>query len=265
MVKSLQKILSAHTKKLQKDIALMCAGADEEVIHEFRVGFKKLRALLRLTGKLKMPLSVKELYNYAGKVRELQLLQKQLLLLHATTDLPAYYSLLENRLKQAIVLLNEKAIKQNKNDLILLSDNCPSEITGKAVNFFITKKITALTKILKQPSKTDEQIHSARKLVKDLLYTFHTIEESGLYKEMDTYLKLTEHLHQLGNELGLFQDWCTMLTHLSLNAFRTLPVPEKNILKKTRTQYLKVKREAKSIILSQLHEVNQLLHEKNSG
>lgn len=240
----------------------MSISDDEELIHEFRVAFKKSRAVIRLTGNLKIPSSLKELYTDAGKVRELQLLKKQLLTSAIANRLPHFNSRIDREVKQAVNLLKEKAADDYKNDLSELINRSPEKLSGKQIQKFIDKQYASLHQAIQLPYKKDEDIHEVRKIIKDLTYALHALEQM---KEAEFYLssKQKQTLHHISFELGIFQDWCTVLSYLSLTKLRTLPDDEKEVLKKTRAKFLKTKQEAKAIILHQLNEFSPLLSNFN--
>jgi CHAD domain-containing protein len=252
-VKPLHKIVSAHIKKLQHNILLMNNAIDEDLIHEFRVEFKKIRAVVRLSGAFKIPSLVKDLYAAAGKVRELQLLKKQLLTSYTNDDLPQFYNRLSNEFEQAVSSLKEKTTLDYQKDLNELINNIPEKLTGRQIQKFIDKQSAALNELIQLPRKKDENIHDVRKIIKDLMYVFHALEQMEA-EEFYLSSKEKQTLRNISEELGMFQDWCTLLSYLSLTKLRSLPEEEKQILKKIREIFLKTKQEAKSIILHQLNQ-----------
>lgn len=233
----------------------MSTGSDEELVHEFRVQFKKIRAIVRLTGNLKTPPSLKELYTAAGKVRELQLLKNQLFNIQSVDQLPQFYAFIDNQISITINTLKNKAANGYEKEIETLLNNAKEHLTTKQVQKFIDKKTAALDHKAHGANKADSTIHDARKIIKDLIYSFHTLEEMELEK---FYLSSAEKefLHTISIELGIFQDWCTILSYLSLTKLRSLPEAEKQALKKIRVNFLRTKREAKAIIIHQLNELS---------
>ncbi|RTL58812.1 MAG: CHAD domain-containing protein [Sphingobacteriales bacterium] len=252
-MKSLHKILSLHCKKINKTIVQIRSSSDEELIHDFRVQFKKIRAIIRLTGNLKTPSPLKNLYAAAGKVRELQLLKNQLQKIQPVDGLSQFYNFINQQIYSSLECLKNIAVNDYKKDLEMLVANADDYLTVRQVKKFTHKKTEDLKKIFQLPRKTDKSIHDARKIIKDLVYSFHTLEETGVD---GFYLSPAEKefLLTISTELGIFQDWCTIISHLSLTKLRSIPTDEKLILKKIREGFLKAKQEARSIILPQLNE-----------
>ncbi|MBI2729854.1 MAG: CHAD domain-containing protein [Sphingobacteriales bacterium] len=250
-MKSLRKIISAHIKRLQGYIVLMQTGADEDVIHDFRVEFKKIRAVLRLAGKPKIPQLLKQLYASAGRVRELQLQKHAMLKQTTAAELPGYFSLLNNQLSFAVNTLQENAGVNYDNMFALLLKKSQTGVPLKQVKAFLLQKTNTLAQLIQQRNKKDGDIHEIRKQVKDILYSFRTMEQ------LEIKINITEEdkaaFHTLSDSLGKFQDWVALLSPLKLSMFRSLPENEKQFIRNTRADLMRIKKEAREIIISELN------------
>lgn len=253
-MKSLHKILSAHIKKLQRFIVLMEAEAGEEVVHDFRVEFKKLRALLRLSNKTPTPPALKVLYAAAGRLRELQLQQQAMQQKVPANKAPGFYTVLNKQLQFAADTLKQKAGINYDKVFNKIAGKFPKNLSEKQIRSFLHKKKAALLTLVQLRNKKDEDIHEARKLVKDIMYSFHTIEQLKLTGAVSLTAEDKLRLHILSDELGKFQDCCTLLSLLKLSKYRLLPEAEKNLLRQTRVSFMALKQETKKTILIQLNE-----------
>ena len=251
------KILLLHIKKLKGYISLVTFETKEEIIHELRVEFKKTRALLRLAdgdnNKLKVPKVLKEFYTAAGRVRELQLQQQLIKDCCGEDNLPAYFKILSAQLLFATSVLKEKAREEGLDkSLLLIKKNFPYKITAKTVKTFISQKAKDLLTALAIKNKKDDDIHGARKIIKDLMYTFNNLRILQMQSVIHLSAEDEKKIHTLGAELGIFQDQCNALALLRLSMFRNLPANEKEILKATRAGWMATKIELRKTIIQKL-------------
>jgi CHAD domain-containing protein len=76
---------------------------NKDAIHEWRVDYKKLRALIRLGAehkkKLEIPSSLKEVYSVAGEIRDRQMQMERMLQWFGNETLfpPSYTSMLQKK------------------------------------------------------------------------------------------------------------------------------------------------------------------------
>ena len=262
---SIEKILSAHLKEFQEIFLLVTYDADQKTIHDLRVEYKKSRAIIRLAGasknKLKIPPSIKDFYGAAGRARELQLQQQKMKALVEDSALPVYFNLLQKQLTFAITALKEKATALDvEKTLNSITRKFSKKISVSGVKDFINKKAKALLVILEKKNKKDNEVHEIRKIIKDLMYTFHTLQTINLHTAVPLSSTEENLFHELANELGLFQDKCNALALLRMSMFRNLPEDEKSTLKLIRANWMKEKIESRKKVLNKLLSASPFLH-----
>jgi CHAD domain-containing protein len=171
----IQEILKKRISKIAGLCENIGHADDKEVIHQFRVSVKKLRALLRLlnSGNLnhnaKLTLSFKELYHIAGNIRDNDLtlirLTKQKLPFRSYSDMLhsniVHYREEWHRHYAASIL--EKL--ENK-----ITANLPTELHPGTLNTFISVALDDLAELCEKPLLSNDEIHTIRKKMKDLFY-----------------------------------------------------------------------------------------------
>lgn len=174
---------------MEKNLILIQRSADNlEVIHNFRVAYKKTRALIRLchtgdSGKaVKIPTELGDIYDRAGKVRRLQLYYYSLLpYLSKSNRLPPgilkNIEQLRHQLNRAISKLNIRKVMRS------ITSEAPKRMSGKILKKFIRRKIKTVKRILRQPVTSDRKLHTVRKGLKDILYISNFFSLS-LYKRL---------------------------------------------------------------------------------
>ncbi|MGN6567377.1 MAG: CHAD domain-containing protein [Flavipsychrobacter sp.] len=214
---AIEKIFSDKADKLEKLAKDIAPKFKEEDIHQFRVEVKRLRSLLRLLSinrkkEFKIPKKFKRLYDIAGEIREMQLEQKRLKELNA--NLPSYYIYMEDTINKQRQLwekhYNKKAIDSLKEKLESFDiDN----VDPKLMVDFINKKLKDL-KTINEGEPDNEQIHTHRKEVKDMLYNIKLAEKEWK-KGFEAIDKLSiKELDALSDVIGNYNDERIILDHL---------------------------------------------------
>jgi CHAD domain-containing protein len=259
-VKTLHQVFTSHIKKMNAYLTPAKNG-EEDAIHDLRVEYKKLRALLRLcqsaSRKLNIPNAVKDLYASAGRVRELQLQMQNILQETDASTLPGYMAVSGNQLNFSVADLKEKAAIDVKDVFSRIEKKLPKKINAKESAGFLQKKIKKLSSIVQIRNKKDEDLHDARKTVKDILYTTHQLE----LMQVKTSFSADEYklIHELSDELGKFQDRCSALSMLRLSMFRNLPDEEKKILRQVRVKWMALKQDERKNLVKKLPATTALL------
>lgn len=253
-----KKIIRLRFRRLKRYATHIKEKAGTEDIHAFRVEVKKLRAFVRLLqegqDKIKIPRPLKKAYRKAGLVRSLQL-HRQIIkdARDKPEGLPVQYlkqvdkkiSAAKKDLKQALqpALLRRAKAKMEK--------KLQGALRQAAVREFYQKKLTAVRDMFSAASMDDEQWHTTRKILKDILYNAKTFEADlsrrfpvqGWNKDkQDAYTTLTD-------ELGKFQDSSTELLHLQSSPYGIKPMERKAVLALRRRQ-----RQLKRRLLQSLKE-----------
>ncbi|MGE5105986.1 MAG: CHAD domain-containing protein [Sphingobacteriales bacterium] len=260
---SLEKLISAHLKAFREYFFLVKIDANPKIVHDLRVEYKKSRSIIRLirTGKnkLKIPPLLKDFYAAAGRVRELQLQEQTMKDVVSNPELPAYFNLLQKQLTFAITTLKEKStVVDIEKSLHSITKKFPKKISAIQALGFINNKAASLLFIFEKKNKKDADIHEIRKIIKDLMYSFHTLESINLKYVIPLSASEEKIFHELANELGLFQDKCNALALLRMSMFRNLPEEEKSSLRLIRSTMMKGKIESRKNVLNKLLSASPL-------
>ena len=213
----IRKILLQKSGKIAKLSSAVAKDFEPETLHKFRVEVKRLRSFLRLLAtkgkqkEMRLPGKLKRLYDTAGIIRGLQLEQQKIKELKL--QLPAYGMHLASQMqhqKRAWKHHYSKSFtdKLDKNIKEAKLDKIPAAIL---LQFLCghSKSIGLLCK----GSPADEDIHSIRKQLKDMLYNakFVELKWSAAYKRIAN-LPLKE-LDELSESLGSYNDKRVWLEH----------------------------------------------------
>lgn len=192
----------------------------KEDIHDFRVEVKKLRAFLRLLNADKktdhslIPKLLKSFYGYIGIVRDLQL-NRHYIFTYITNykiNQPAeYLNLLNDEEKywehNAQALMADKDFDEVKEKII---KDLPDKLEKSTNKKFVDDKLDELKQQLKN-TDDDVAIHTVRKILKDIFYTWDYIEDAGrlpgIFSKQDDIKLLTK-------QIGDYIDLCTHLEFL---------------------------------------------------
>jgi CHAD domain-containing protein len=213
----IRNIIKKKTGRIAKLGNAIEKDFETENIHKFRVEVKRLRSFLRLTAtvkgnkEIKLPHKFKELYDICGLIREAQLEQKKIEELQL--QLPAYSSKLQRQWDE-----QEKAWKKQYSKHIIdkledrLTDHAFNEVKPDVLLKFFNAHCKNIQK-LNRNSPDNEDIHSMRKQIKDMLYNTKFAEEEwkDAYKEIAD--KPLKEMDQLSDSLGDYNDLRIMLDH----------------------------------------------------
>jgi CHAD domain-containing protein len=171
-------------------------------IHDFRTTVKKLRALLRWLSTVKKPLtnSFTVLYHLSGELRNVQVLLKD-------TESEKGLEGFRNWLSVSVTRLEEQWYKIY--DRRTIQRLCKKiEWAGykkgsrEMISRFCRKRVNRIRGILFIPSPPDEEMHNARKMLKDMQYVYEWGEKKGLIDDstaLDT-------IKRIGKQAGNFND-----------------------------------------------------------
>ena len=193
--KEIAEVINQHFKALSKLARKALRHYEEEVLHDFRVEFKKLRAFLVLldTAGLKPRRRLKLFNSHLGLIRNIQL-QQQLMQQFQAPD--AYLQYLEQWKKELINETPGNIDFDEERDLLLKA--IPARLSKAGIRKFIENKVNEI--------KAATDLHELRKLLKEILYNWPYIKHQAkgiLYsrKELETLTEI----------LGNYGDQCTAL------------------------------------------------------
>lgn len=207
---------------------------DPEAIHQIRVEYKKLRAFLRMlssspsvTHEINVPKKLKRLYSVCGEIRDLQLQQEQIK--EIRKDIPGKAHPYQKALKRQIdhltsklhALLDKKPATSGKRKTMR---DIPDLFTVQDFKRYTRRQWTSVRSILHSKNRTDDDLHTIRKWMKDLFYNLKICNGADLRLLQKSALKNMDEsmISSLLDELGDFQDRSTALSLLNnywLNRF----------------------------------------------
>lgn len=205
---------------------------EEEEIHEMRTTYKKLRAFLRFmhdvnnkNGKV-IPKKLKKLYQSAGALRDLQLHIKDIENDAAHHKLDGYANFLLLKANDAQNdLLNTINGFSGKRTIKKIQKNIPGKLSGTALQLYLCDKRNELNTFIRH-NATDDNLHSARKIIKDILYLEAIFGKKTGYS--DARMKRYKHLSDL---LGAHNDMAVDIAFTEQVISKDIPKNEKDILK----------------------------------
>jgi CHAD domain-containing protein len=170
--------------KLDKLFTGVIIDFEIESIHDFRTEIKKLRAFLRLLNTqskkgLSISKKIKQFYDCIGDIRNLQLhIESVKEFVKNSNDKfpPTYLQKLNAEIElyktDSIKLIDHKILSKNFKKIIY---HLPLGIKKKTIENFIHEKLSELKQLLTN-MQDDEVLHSIRKNLKDILYTWSTVK-----------------------------------------------------------------------------------------
>jgi CHAD domain-containing protein len=241
-IKKIKKYLAKKMAYIEKYMERSATAGEEEAVHRLRVGYKKLRAFLRLAAleptagkKLQVPPKLKLVYKYAGRLRDIQIHYRSLLPLydkkgHYPDKLQQQMTAAGDNLRKAIKqVVVDKAIKQ-------LQQQAPRKVSEKTLKKFTRKKSRAIDKQI-VPGISDTALHNIRKSLKDITYVLKPMHTTiGYYlpiagQENDTALG------KLSRTLSKHQDHVVGLSLLDTALTMKLSRQDKTKLEQLRKKW----------------------------
>lgn len=212
----ISKIILSRANHLNDLVERLPGHFEEADLHEIRIHIKKLKALLRLlqsshtqTSEIKLPSSIRQLYNSIGSIRNLQLFLHQTE--QATAKLgfcPTAYiyflqhELEEEKMKSAenlpapeLIFREAKAVEQDVDSRLCKSD----------IREFMKRKSRKIKHIL-QSKVYYPELHLVRKQIKDIQYNIR------FGKKLITAADRRA-LKRIGDLLGHYCDACLAWNH----------------------------------------------------
>jgi CHAD domain-containing protein len=181
-------ILKSRFEKIQATFDVAITYFDAEDVHNFRVEVKKLRAFLHLVPSgvnVKLPPNLHHFYRMVGGIRNLQLQEQRIHDAFIRQDaLPqTYLNLLA--IETAAAIRRAKKFAANKLSIPLeerqLLSTFTHHIKGNSQEF--ARNIVSRLQTLSDNRHPidDEDLHSLRKYLKDILYNHHHIENEAIH------------------------------------------------------------------------------------
>ncbi|MEJ7739884.1 MAG: CHAD domain-containing protein [Chitinophagaceae bacterium] len=262
--KKLKVLISARLKKMKKYCDSIQHSFGDEDIHKFRVEVKKLRAFLRLIGlglknpgNLKLPKKLKDINAAAGVIRDIHLhLQRMEAAVPENADKPdSYLNLLKEKVaktqKKLGKLLSKDPMPSMEKEILKA---LPAHLPVETINKFVKQKMTAIALLILGRHEEDEDIHTVRKHLKDLMYDvriFQEDEKNALLKPLLAAEKINQ-IDQLAQRLGEFNDICFAILFLEPGYLKQVDENEKKQLLRIQEGWLQEKKTLKQAALNNL-------------
>ena len=204
---------------------------DDDVVHDFRVEVKKLRAFIRLINTevkeektFKIQKKLKLFYRHMGAIRSIQLHLQYIgnAHPHVKNDIKPYLQLLRNEMnewkKEARETIPGHGEIEKEKSAIL--DSLPDKLSQDSIRTFVEQKATSINAILVLDAPAEEDLHNLRKELKDIQYTWPYIKE---YTDLlPTGLNTHEQVHFLAELLGSYHDKCSSLEYFQAVYINTI-------------------------------------------
>jgi CHAD domain-containing protein len=205
--------LKSRFEKIQASFDVAITYFDAQDIHAFRVEVKKLRAFLHLvpTGvNVKLPACLHQFYRMVGEIRNLQQQEQRI---HdafiCQGELPqTYLNLLA--IESAAAIRRAKQFAANRLSIPIeerqLLSTFTHHIKGNSQGF-VRNTINRLQTLSDNRYPIDDDdLHSLRKYLKDLLYNHHNIGNEAIHIPPSILSDGKESISTLTDLLGQFQD-----------------------------------------------------------
>lgn len=257
----LEKVLSRYCTDIRKHSEKIPGQFEKEDVHELRVVYKKLRAFMRVIrmdtetdGKVEIPGKLNDLYTAAGPVRDLQLYISEIEMYAKENDLDisSYLTVLNKKLfeaKQELVKAIEKETFAKSFDK--LQAELPDGLNEETPVKFIRVKIAAI-QIIIMVADSDDDLHSIRKQLKDIIYTLRLFELDWKTIFPRSVWKGEEELDALGSLLGNYNDLYIANSFLLQLDDLDLSSDEKSKLLNLRSRWSEKKQEMKNSLLNEI-------------
>jgi CHAD domain-containing protein len=260
--KEIEGIIESRSKRIDKLFPKIIKEFDAGEIHKFRIQVKKLRAFLRLAKTEKnvegalLPKLLKAFYRYVGIIRNIQLHTHALseyITNHEIEKPSMYFKILdreENHWKKEAQALMEDNNFDDVREKIL--KQLTRKLRKSSLKKFAKEKPKELKKQL-EDLKNDNDIHKARKILKDILYTLDYIKEHAELPEVFSKNKLKP----VTSLLGDFRDKCIELEFLQTEYLHKVKDEnELHILRKIKDEFQR----EKQLLMEQLHRSLGKIH-----
>ncbi len=264
--KQLNHINNRQHKKLQEQFEKIADNCTIENIHQLRVGYKKLRAFIRMgsqrnetSREIKISKKLKEAYAVSGTIRDLQLQRKQIL--KAAKGDPEkpheYLKLLQKqirRLKPVLLAIHfKKTIAESRKKM---ASTMPDNFLAADFKLFAQQKWSVIHSIIAEGNFNDNNLHSIRKNLKDLFYNlalYKGVEHKKLLHSIANGIE-KQYFEELIDELGNFQNKCMAVCLLKPYQLSSVSQHNRELLEKIKKRWTKEKAGMKRLLVKQLKE-----------
>jgi CHAD domain-containing protein len=256
--KALEEVIHNHMDDIEKHCQRVPGSFDHDDIHDLRVGYKKIRAFLRLlklerdAGDIQIPIRLKAVYQTCGKVRDLQLFIPQLKGVAVASALSSFINYYQRKLftykELAVQAIEAAPFKKTVNSI---KKELPHQLHDDTVQKFMDQKIAAIHIVL-LAADHENDLHDIRKHLKDIIYTTRIYEN-----DLDTPFPAApwipeKELSDMASRLGDFNDRCLAVSLLQEGYNNGLTEEAKAALNELQKIWLHEKEEQKQQLLQEV-------------
>jgi CHAD domain-containing protein len=256
--KALEDVVIKHISGIEKHSNRLPGSFDQEDIHDLRVGYKKIRAFLRLLqlekngGDLHIPDKLKAVYQICGEVRDMQLFLAELHAIGVAPQLPASLTRWHQQLftckEQTVAAIEAVQFKKLRD---IITKDLPGQLHDETITKFMHQKIAAIhIVLLVADSETD--LHTIRKQLKDVIYTIRRFEQDWGIPFPAAAWKSEQDLSDMASSLGDFNDRCIAISLLQAGYSNASNDEEKSILQELYKSWLYQKEVQQQQLLQQV-------------
>lgn len=233
---ALEEVVIKHIGSIEKHSDRLPGSFDQEDIHDLRVDYKKTRAFLRLLqlekqgGDLRMPDKLKAVYQSCGNVRDLQLFMGEMQANAVAADVPLsitrWHQQLFSYKEQTVAAIEAVHFKKLLN---AITNELPRQLHDDTIIKFMHQKVAAIHIVL-LAADNENDLHTIRKQVKDIIYTIRIFEHDwGIPFPVSSWQSEKE-LNDMASSLGDFNDRCLAVSLLQSGYSNAGNDKEKSIL-----------------------------------
>jgi CHAD domain-containing protein len=257
----LKDVTDKYIDSIEKQCKRLPGTFDVEAIHDLRVDYKKLRAFLRLlhlqqqSSGTPVPADLKNIYQAAGQVRDLQLFFPQISQSPQLVALPSFFDCCQRTLftrKENLVQAIENTSFKKLRATVTAA--LPRRLQKQTIQQFIQEKIASIH-ILLLVVDHENELHEIRKNLKDIVYTRRIIEKDADLPFPVTDWKSEEELAEMTSSLGDFNDLCLAVTILQSDCSNQVTEEEKPVIKALQQEWVQQKESQKQQLLQQVQQL----------
>ena len=263
---AMEDVIKKYMDQIEKCCGHLPGTFDTEDIHDLRVGYKKIRAFIRLLqfesggGHLHVPHSLKAIYQACGNVRDLQLFLPEVTRTPVAPALSSFIKCFNQKLfvykEQTVAVVEQAHLKKIANSI---KKDLPPHLRDNTVRKFLQQKVASIH-ILLLTADNEADLHSIRKDIKDIIYNMRIFEHDCDTSFPATGWKNEKELNDMASDLGDFNDRRLAISLLQSDCSDGCDEGETSALHQLQKHWLQQKDAQKQQLLQQVQQL-QVEHE----
>lgn len=255
--KTIKLYLEKRMRYIEKYALVILFCSNQEAIHQLRVGYKRLRAFLRVAElessakkKLGVPSKLREIYKHAGEVRDLQIYYHNIFPFYDKVDSYPHQVLYQIAVAKHMLLNALKYFHFGK-ALKKLKKRSPDRVSRKTLDKFIQKKSKAIDRSIGTNIK-DARLHALKKYLKDVSFSLQAFHGNIRNYEVIGGAVNKRELNKLSIVLNEYLDWVVGLGQLNTALSGKLSAHDKVTLQRIRRSWINKKSKVRHNALAML-------------